>query len=229
MVCVGRSTTTATAEIVARSRPSVSCPDGEGGFLREALCSFGTSLRRFQRRSLPFCQLVLLLLLDGGVGASYFQTCHYFLSLRDRLSSISIVIVHSHPPPPLLFSLYTVQQSVSVNTNINNNVNQQYPQYCTDDSTLPWVKEDNTDCAPHFVHGAGAYKDDATYMDSPQYTEDPFFSPLLAHHCEGNTCTFASWGTHAHVPTPFISPIIYINRYRNCEGGTLEHTQIIHK
>lgn len=39
---------------------------------------------------------------------------------------------------------------------------------------------------------------------------------------------FASWGTQAHTPTPFTSPIIYINRYTNCGDGVIEHTQMIY-
>lgn len=80
----------------------------------------------------------------------------------------------------------------------------------------------NTNTEPYFLHQAGAYQRDAPYTDVP------FFSPGLAKHCEGNSCTFAGWGTSAHTPTPFTSPIIYINKYTNCGGGIIEHTQMIH-
>ena len=39
---------------------------------------------------------------------------------------------------------------------------------------------------------------------------------------------FAAWGTHAQVPMPFTSPILYINTFTNCDNGVIEHTQMIH-
>lgn len=75
----------------------------------------------------------------------------------------------------------------------------------------------------YFVHQAGAYQGDADTQ------EEAFFSPSLARHCEGNSCYFASWGTQAHVPTPFTSPIMYINKYTNCGNGVIERTLMIHK
>ena len=74
----------------------------------------------------------------------------------------------------------------------------------------------------YYIHQAGAYQRDGSY------TSTPFYSPNVAKHCSGNTCTFASWGQQAHVPTPFTSPILYIHRYRNCGEGVIEYTQTIH-
>lgn len=110
-----------------------------------------------------------------------------------------------------------VQQSVSVNNKLKqNDANTQF--HCE-----PGYTDPNAQCKPYFIHQAGAYQ-----RDSPD-TDVPFFSPSLAKHCSGNSCIFASWGTQAHVPTPFTSPIIYINKYINCDNGIIEHTQMIHK
>jgi hypothetical protein len=76
---------------------------------------------------------------------------------------------------------------------------------------------------PYYVHQAGAYQ-----QDRPD-TGTPFYSPSLAHHCADNWCAFAGWGTQAHVPTPFTSPIMYFNKYTNCGNGVIEHVQMIHK
>jgi hypothetical protein len=75
-----------------------------------------------------------------------------------------------------------------------------------------------------YVHQAGAYMRDGSYTNAT-----PFFSPNLAKFCSGNSCAFASWGTQAHVPNNFTSPILYVNRYANCGNGTIEHTLMIHK
>ena len=108
-----------------------------------------------------------------------------------------------------------VQQSVSVNQKLNQkNV---LPKYCTGSTT--------DTCKKMFVHQAGAYQKDAESLST---TDEPFYSPSLASHCSGNTCMFASWGTQAHVATPFTSPIMYINKYTNCGDGKIEHTQMIH-
>lgn len=96
----------------------------------------------------------------------------------------------------------------------------------------PWIDEVRQSVAAHrylnkngncIIHQAGAYQRDSTY------TTTPFHSPSLAKHCKGNSCTFASWGTQAHVPNNFTSPIIFISKYTNCGNGIIEHTQIIHK
>ena len=125
----------------------------------------------------------------------------------------------------------------------------------------PWVDEvqqsvavpahlnTNNNC---FVHQAGAYQRD-NLAGGVNYMAVPFFSASLARHCKGNSCLFASWGTQAHVPTIFTSPIMvswcsvksdcyvfcslfsnglsvqYINKYTNCGNGIVEHTQMIHK
>ena len=78
------------------------------------------------------------------------------------------------------------------------------------------------DSKAHYVHQAGAYQRDAPNTDVP------FYSPTLAKHCSGDACYFASWGTHAHVQTPFTSSILYINKYTNCGQGIIEHTQMAH-
>ena len=101
----------------------------------------------------------------------------------------------------------------------------------------PWIDEVRQSVAVHrylnvnkncFIHQAGAYQRDSPYTN-PTAGGAPFHSPSLAKHCEGNSCTFASWGTQAHVPNKFTSPIIFINKYTNCGNGIIEHTQIIHK
>jgi len=108
-----------------------------------------------------------------------------------------------------------VQQSVAVNTVLNKN--DDFSQYCP-----VYSDTDKSTCKPYFIHQAGAYQEDAPYTDVP------FISPSLARHCEGNSCAFASWGTSAHVATPFTSPIMYVNKYTNCGDGIIEHTQMIH-
>ena len=75
-----------------------------------------------------------------------------------------------------------VHQSVSVNTALN-------------DNSEGGIK--------YFIHEAGAYQRDSSYTDIP------FFSPSLARHCERNYCMFASWGTSAHVPTPYVSLFVF--------------------
>jgi len=94
-----------------------------------------------------------------------------------------------------------VQQQVAVNNVLN--------------GQAPWNR-------PYFQHQAGAYQRDG------DYTTVPFYSPSFARHCEGNTCTFASWGTQAHVPTPFTAPVMFITRYTNCGSGVIELTQAMH-
>jgi hypothetical protein len=78
---------------------------------------------------------------------------------------------------------------------------------------------------PNFIHQAGAYWKDCTNADGSlaycsvadsaagDYTEQSYFSPSVASHCAGQQCSFASWGTQAHVPTPFTSAAIYMNKY----------------
>ena len=111
-----------------------------------------------------------------------------------------------------------VQQTVAVALGLN--MNTSLPEYC---SGVEANKDNNAFCKKYYIHQAGAYQ-----LDAP-HTDTPFFSPSLAKHCSGNSCTFASWGTQAHVVTTFTSPIIYINRYTNCNDGIIEHTQMIHK
>ena len=89
----------------------------------------------------------------------------------------------------------------------------------------PWVDEvfqsvavnleKNSGTDAYFIHQAGIY------MNDGNYTEQPFFSPKLASYCssEENYCSFASWGQHAHVPTPWKSGMIYFNRYKDCGDG----------
>ena len=107
-----------------------------------------------------------------------------------------------------------VQQSVSVNLELNKNPNKS-PQYCPSSDT------DNDKCKHYYIHQAGSYQGDGSY------TNPPFYSPSLAKHCKGNSCIFASWGAQAHVKTPFTSPVMYINKYTNCGDGIIEHTQMV--
>jgi hypothetical protein len=109
-----------------------------------------------------------------------------------------------------------VQQSVSVALQLNQNLSN--PRYCPGPNA-----EDPAQCKKYYVHQAGAYQKDGNY------TSVPFFSPALARHCERNFCIFATWGTSAQVPVPFTSPILFINKFTNCDDGIIEHTQMIHK
>ena len=83
------------------------------------------------------------------------------------------------------------------------------------------------DTPPYFIHQAG------TYMRDDKYTKGPFYSPNIAKYCEQNQekgilqCSFASWGQHAHIPTPFHSSILYFNRYQDCGNGVIEVTSAI--
>ena len=94
----------------------------------------------------------------------------------------------------------------------------------------------------NFIHQAGAYYKDCTTADgvhcnNPEtagdypagdYMRRPYFSPSVARHCEGRQCSFASWGTQAHVPTPFTSGALYMNKYTDCGDGVLEFTQLVY-
>eukprot|EP00531_Pseudo-nitzschia_arenysensis_P009193 CAMPEP_0116115578 /NCGR_PEP_ID=MMETSP0329-20121206/579_1 /TAXON_ID=697910 /ORGANISM="Pseudo-nitzschia arenysensis, Strain B593" /LENGTH=759 /DNA_ID=CAMNT_0003609015 /DNA_START=23 /DNA_END=2299 /DNA_ORIENTATION=- len=77
---------------------------------------------------------------------------------------------------------------------------------------------------PYFIHEAGTYTRDAPYTDKP------FYSPTLGSYCNDGDgeCGFASWGQHAHVPTPWKSPMLYLNRYVNCGNGVFEYTTLRH-
>jgi len=124
------------------------------------------------------------------------------------------------------------------------------PQFHTD---APWIDEVWQSVAvhqaknnqaplnkPNFIHQAGAYMRDCSNADGSttscaaadsvegDYMERPFYSPTLARHCNVSSCSFASWGTQAHTPTPFTSAAIYMNRYRDCGNGVLEYTQLVH-
>ena len=79
----------------------------------------------------------------------------------------------------------------------------------------------------YYIHQAGVY------MKDKEYTEIPFYSPNIARHCESNPvsgtlqCSFASWGQHAHVPSPYHSSVLYFNRYQDCGNGVIEVTSAI--
>lgn len=75
---------------------------------------------------------------------------------------------------------------------------------------------------PYFIHQAGDY-----FRDS-MLGNKPFFSPNLAKYCNGNTCSFVSWGQQANAPTPYSSNILYYTRYTDCNNGVLEVTYGIH-
>lgn len=74
-----------------------------------------------------------------------------------------------------------------------------------------------------FIHQAGAH-----HQRGGEHLTDPFYSPSIAKHCEGDTCYFASWGQHAHAPTPFHSRLLYYTRHRDCGDGVLEVTCAMH-
>lgn len=75
---------------------------------------------------------------------------------------------------------------------------------------------------PFFIHQAGTYDNDNLPV--------PYYSPTLAVYCseEHHSCSVASWGQQAHIPTKYESTIMYINRYTNCNKGLLEITSMIH-
>ena len=103
-----------------------------------------------------------------------------------------------------------VQQIVSVNNQLNGAAGA-----CGADGTET--------CPAYFIHGSGTYQ-----SDSP-YTDIPFYSQSLGKVCKDDHCIFASWAQHAHVATPFTSPIIAFNMYTNCGNGIIEQTQMIYK
>ena len=137
----------------------------------------------------------------------------YSILFPNSLGEITPPQHHSNAP-----WLDEVQQIVSVATGLNQNI------YDTKQCHGGALNVDNDDlCKKYYIHTGGSYQRDGLY------TKVPFHSPSLAKHCSGNTCTFASWGMHAHVVSPFTSPALYINRYTNCNNGIIEHTQMIHK
>ena len=81
-----------------------------------------------------------------------------------------------------------------------------------ENANAPWVDEVQQSVAVplylntnqnFFIHQAGAYQRDGNYTSAA-----PFYSPSLAKYCKDNYCIFASWGTQAHVPNTFTSPIM---------------------
>ena len=83
----------------------------------------------------------------------------------------------------------------------------------------------------YFIHQAGTYQglklsNSHTY-DVP-YTPPAFYSPSVAKHCEENSCSFASWGQQAHIPTKWKSDMLYFYNYRDCNNGVIEVTQTFH-
>lgn len=97
----------------------------------------------------------------------------------------------------------------------------------------PWIDETmqsvsvnhakNQPGSSFFIHQAGTYMKDSPYTD-----DNPFFSPSVAKYCSGNTCSFASWGQQAHLPTRHKSEAIYFNSYSDCGNGVVEFTSGIH-
>ena len=95
----------------------------------------------------------------------------------------------------------------------------------------PWVDEVwqnivvNTDLndpsSPYYIHQAGVYETDDVLVE-------PFFSPTVSVHCETNSCTVASWGQQARIPTTFSSSVLFVSRYTDCGNGVVEHTSIVH-
>lgn len=76
----------------------------------------------------------------------------------------------------------------------------------------------------YFIHEAGIYTKDG------DNTTTPFYSPTIGSYCsdDDGECGFASWGQQAHVPTPWKSPMLYLNRYINCGDGVFEYTTLRH-
>lgn len=72
---------------------------------------------------------------------------------------------------------------------------------------------------PYYIHQAGIY------MTDEKYLPPPFWSPNIAKLCKFNSCSFATWGQQAWVPTAFKSGILYFHRYRDCGNGVIEYTQ----
>ena len=108
-----------------------------------------------------------------------------------------------------------------------------------DHTNAPWVDEvwqavqplgsggDNDgdpNTEKYFIHEAGIYTRDG------DNTKIPFYSPTIGSYCNDadGECGFASWGQHAHVPTPWKSPMLYLNRYVNCGNGVFEYTTLRH-
>jgi hypothetical protein len=111
-----------------------------------------------------------------------------------------------------------VQQTTTTVLYLNQNAS--LKQFCPSGN-----KDDPITCKKYYIHQAGAYQKDGNYTNSM-----PFYSPSIVDgRCYDNHCTFASWGTSAQVATPFTSPILYINKYVNCDDGIIEHTQMMHK
>ena len=73
----------------------------------------------------------------------------------------------------------------------------------------------------YYIHQAGTYVYDTSYMPPP------FYSPNVAKTCFKGTCRFASWGQQAHVPTDLESNVLYLHQYRNCGKGVMEYTQMV--
>ncbi len=74
----------------------------------------------------------------------------------------------------------------------------------------------------YFIHQAGVYQKESILRTWP------FFSPILAKHCEGRQCSFLVWGQHAHIPTIHYSRALYYVRYRDCGNGVIETSYVIH-
>ena len=61
------------------------------------------------------------------------------------------------------------------------------------------------------------------------------FSGIQSQLCRRTNFKHLDWlrhfpnrGTHAHVPTPFTSPVLFLARYTNCGSGVIEMTQAVH-
>ena len=101
-------------------------------------------------------------------------------------------------------------------------------------ANAPWIDEvwqmvavdqtKNGKPDPYFIHQAGTYQREATLK------ERPFYSPNVASFCtaEKGTCSFVSWGQHAHVPTLYTSPMLYYTRYTDCGEGVIEVTWMMY-
>jgi hypothetical protein len=105
----------------------------------------------------------------------------------------------------------------------------------------PWIDEvwqtvsvdqnKNTSANPYFIHQAGVYQKDTDFTETATSLVDkPFYSPSMGDYCRDSIgeCAFVSWGQQAHVPTTHESGMLYLDRYKDCGEGVVEHTRLLH-
>lgn len=96
-------------------------------------------------------------------------------------------------------------------------------------NNAPWVDEVfqlvgvnsqlNKPNQPYFIHQAGIY-----LRDRKISVLRPFYSPLLAQGTGKEPYSFVTvnWGQQAHVPTPYLSSLIYYTQVRDIGEGIIE-------